>query len=455
MNEKELKMILAEGEGLKVEFKERFDSKNLAKEIVAFANTEGGRIFLGVSDEGEIKGTEITNRLKSQIQDIARNCEPSIKISFEEVGKVLVIAVFEGENKPYQCSLGFYLREGPNSQKLSRDEILNFVTGVGKIKFDEQINENFKFPEDFDEDRFEKFLKKSNITNKNILDVLINLSLAVKKGNEIIFNNAGILLFGKNIERFVKQNFVYCTLFKGNERVDIIDRKEFKEDLLTNYFEALNFLKKHLKLSYILEGSGPRKEVLELPEEALKEALINSLIHRDYFETGFGVNVEIFDDRVEITNWGKLLFDRKELGKISIPRNPILFDLFHRLNMIEKAGSGINRIKRLIKEMNLKVRFESSDFFRVIFMRHLDDESTPQVTPQVTPQAELTELEKKVFLEIRNNPKISRNNLSKRLGIGEDTVKEYLRKLREKGILRRIGETSAGYWEVKEKDGKK
>ena len=88
-------------------------------------------------------------------------------------------------------------------------------------------------------------------------------------------------------------------------------------------------------------------------------------------------------------------------------------------------------------------------------MRHLDDESTPQVTPQVTPQAELTELEKKVFLEIRNNPKISRNNLSKRLGIGEDTVKEYLRKLREKGILRRIGETSAGYWEVKEKDGKK
>src|SRR3990167_1411387 len=109
MDKKEINLILEEGEGLKIEFKESFDSKNLTKELVAFANSEGGKIFLGISDKKEIKGIDVNNKLKSQIQDIARNCEPSIKINFEEVGKVLVIAVFEGENKPYQCSLGFYL----------------------------------------------------------------------------------------------------------------------------------------------------------------------------------------------------------------------------------------------------------------------------------------------------------------------------------------------------------
>ena len=447
MDEKELNLMLEEGEGFKVEFKESFDSKNLAKEICAFANSEGGRIFIGVNDKGETKGVEISNKLRSQIQDIARNCDPPIKIVFEEIDNVLIVNVPEGESKPYQCSSGFYLREGPNSQKLSRDEIINFVTGVGKIKFDEQINEDFKFPEDFDESKFRDFLKKTNISNDNAEDILVNLSLAIKKGNKIIFNNAGILLFGKGIERFIKQNFVYCTLFKGNERVDIIDRKEFKEDLLTNYFEALNFLKKHLRLSYLIGGGGPRKEVLELPEEALKEALINSLIHRDYFETGFGVNVEIFDDRVEITNWGKLLFDRKELGKVSIPRNSILFDLFHRLNMIEKAGSGIGRIRKFVNERGLKVKFEVSEFFRVTFER--SQISIGKATPQATPQAELTDLERKILREIKINPKISRKELSEKLRIGEDTIKEYLRKLREKGVLIRVGETSAGYWEIR------
>jgi len=447
MNKQEFKLILEEGEGLKIEFKESFDAKSSAKEIVAFANSEGGRIFLGVDDQRKVKGIEINNRLKSQIQDIARNCDPPIKIDFEEINDVLVIDVFEGENKPYQCSAGFYLREGPNSQKLSRDEILKFVTRAGKIKFDEQTNESFKFPQDFDEDKFKDFLKKSDISSKDIRDVLINLSLAVKRKNKLIFNNAGILLFGKNIERFVKQNFIYCTLFKGKERVNIIDRKEFKSDLLTNYLEALNFLKKHLKLSYVIEGGGPRKEILELPEEALKEALINSIIHRDYFETGFGVNVEIFDDRVEITNWGKLLFDAKELGKVSIPRNPLLFDLFHRLNMIEKAGSGINRIKQLVKERNLKVRFESKDFFRVIFER-------PATAFKEAVEKTVEKTVEKILQLIRENSKITQEELSEKTGLTRRGIEWNLAQLKQKRVLKRVGADKGGYWKVIENEAK-
>src|SRR3989338_5870548 len=141
MNKKELNCILQEGEGLKLEFKESLS--NLDKELVAFVNSEGGRIFLGVSDNKKIKGINITNKLKSEIQDIANNCDPKIKIKLEEFDKVLIIHVEEGADKPYKCSSGFYLRQGPNSQKLKRDEIIGLIHDSGKIRFDAQLNRKF------------------------------------------------------------------------------------------------------------------------------------------------------------------------------------------------------------------------------------------------------------------------------------------------------------------------
>ena len=110
MNQKEFEFILKHGEGLKSEFKENFDSKKIGKEIAAFANTEGGRVFIGVNDNGEVKGIKITNKLKSEIQDIARNCDPSICIKLETIGNVLIVNVDEGVNNPYRCSAGFFLR---------------------------------------------------------------------------------------------------------------------------------------------------------------------------------------------------------------------------------------------------------------------------------------------------------------------------------------------------------
>jgi len=105
MNEKELQLILEAGEGYIIEFKEALT--NIDKELVAFANSSGGRIFLGITDGEKIKGVKITNKLKSQIQDIANNCQPPVKILFEEFKNILVIIVREGEDKPYKCSSGF------------------------------------------------------------------------------------------------------------------------------------------------------------------------------------------------------------------------------------------------------------------------------------------------------------------------------------------------------------
>lgn len=445
MNKEEFEFILQEGEGFKIEFKESFDAKSLAKEIVAFANSEGGKIFIGVDDKGEIKGIKITNKLKSQIQDIARNCDPAVVIEIGAINNVLIVNINEGSNKPYKCSDGFYLRQGSNSQKLSTDEIRTFFNKEGKIFFDEMINERFSFENGFDREKFNAFLQKAKISRViSDEDILKNLGVLTENGK---FKNAGVLFFCDSVERFFRHAIVTCVLYRGIDKYKIIDRKDFIEDAISNYNDAMIFLFRNLRLEYKIETAGPREEILEVPEEALREALINAIVHRDYNEKGANVQIDIFDDRIEISNPGGLVpaIKKEDFGKKSISRNPLLFSLFKRADLVEKVGSGILRMRKAMKQAKLSApKFEFTNFFNVIFKRP----KIPQATPQATPQAELTELEKKILSEIKNKPKISRNELAKNLEISSDTVKEYLKKLKQKRAIKRIGKTSAGYWEI-------
>ena len=153
-SKQEIELILQGGEGYRIEFKER--SSNINKEMVAFANASGGRIFIGITDDGKIKGIKIDNTLKSQIQDIANNCDPPVKILFNQFENILIIEVREGTDKPYECSSGFYNRTGPNAQKLLRNEIVEFVKSEGKIRFDELIYKDFT-KKDFSEEKFKLF----------------------------------------------------------------------------------------------------------------------------------------------------------------------------------------------------------------------------------------------------------------------------------------------------------
>ncbi len=106
MDKDELDIILAEGEGYKIEFKE--GARGFEKDMVAFANSSGGKIFLGVTDDGKVRGIDTTNRLRSRIQDMANNCNPKIKIITDEMEDIFIIDVREGMDKPYACSSGFY-----------------------------------------------------------------------------------------------------------------------------------------------------------------------------------------------------------------------------------------------------------------------------------------------------------------------------------------------------------
>ena len=221
MNKKELKFLISEGEGYNLEFKETFSSE-LAKEICAFANANGGKIILGITDKKQIKGIEITNRLKSQIYDLCRNLDPKLGVTLDEIENILIIDVQEGTNKPYSANGKFFMRQGTNSQQLTREEIRTFFQKEGLILFDEKSNQKFNFEADFNKEAFNLFLKKSNISQ--ILskeEILRNLELLEKDK----LKNAGVLLFCNKITKFFLNAQITCVLFLGKDKVNILDKK--------------------------------------------------------------------------------------------------------------------------------------------------------------------------------------------------------------------------------------
>ena len=228
---KRLELILQEGEGLHVEFKENVN-KQLDREIVAFANTSGGSIFIGINDANEIVGIKITNDIRSQIQDIAHNCDPGIQIgllSYPE-HKVIEVTVAEGHDKPYRCKDGFYIRQGENTQKLKRDELLNFITENSNVRFDEAINKKFQFPKDFSEERFFEYLKISGIEKiASIKDILISLNIAEDNKSGFKLTNAGLLFFAKSPQHFFPESYITAVIYKSMDRFSIIDKKEISQ----------------------------------------------------------------------------------------------------------------------------------------------------------------------------------------------------------------------------------
>ncbi len=371
MTDKELNVILQELEGYRVEFKEKV--ANLDKELVAFANASGGRIFIGIDDDGVVKGVNIDNLLKTQVQDVANNCDPRIRISMEEFRNILIVHVPAGDDKPYRCSTGFYLRAGPNSQKMKRNEILAFMKSEGKVRFDELVPERFDFKNDFAPRKLDSFLKLADITDAlGAKDMLENLGAASVERNAVVMNNSGVLFFSKDLNRIYPHVAVTCVLYKGTEKVEVLDRKDFNDDILSNVEEALRFLRRNLPVRYDMTGHARRNEVLQIPEAVLREAVVNAVAHRDYFERGANVMVEIFDDRIEISNPGGLVkgLTPENFGKRSVLRNPNISSLLHRAGYVEKMGTGVSRMREILKQAKLRPpEFEFNSFFTVTFRR--------------------------------------------------------------------------------------
>ncbi|MFH0906499.1 MAG: RNA-binding domain-containing protein [archaeon] len=448
MNEIEFKLIISEGEGQFIEFKESID-KSLAKEIVAFSNASGGKILVGIKDNKEVLGINITNRIKSEITDIARKCDPSIKLSFDNYKNILIINVSEGEDKPYQCSEGFFIRFGPNSQKLNRSEIISFNIKYNKIRFDEQICEEFSF-KDFDNDKFKYYLKLANISKSiNKENILRNLNVLTDKG----FRNAGVLFFAKEPSKFISSSQIRCVHFKDDERVEILDKKEIDKGIIGNIEFATNYLKERVPVRYEITGLH-RKEFPQFPFEAYREAIVNAVVHRDYFEVG-DVAVEKLKNSIIVNNFGGISneFLKKQFGKISIPRNRIIADLLSKTDLMEKVGTGINRMKNHCRKNNNNLEFRYDEFY---FLVEFKSESNSfehinkfEIVDNKVANKVANKSSQKILYSLDENPKITIAELSRELNLNASTIKKSLSNLKKQGLIKREGSKKIGNWIIK------
>ena len=443
MDKKELDIILKEGEGYKIEFKEGIG--NIGKELIALANSSGGRIFLGISDNGEIRGIKITNELKSRIQDIANNCKPKTKISIEDFKNILIINVREGEDKPYECSSGFHKRIGPNSQKMTRDEIIDVFKSEGKVRFDELIEPKFFYPRDFDKSKLIKFLQLAGLsTSIKTEKILLNLGIGEKQEGRVYFNNAGALFFAKAPQRLVPWSVFTVALFKDKGGANVIDRKEITGGLFEIVDQVIDFVRLYSKVAYRFTGRPQREEIYEYPLEAIREAVINSVMHKDYFEHGHNNILKFFPDRIQIENiWLKPR--NFVLGKTIFRRNQLIADLFARIHFGEKLGSGMQRMRDICKSENTpypRIEFTDTHFYIIFkqskeYLKIIEREKTKDEITVV-----LNERQRKAIEYVKKKGSISISEYISLNNVSDKTTRRDLTGLVAKGIFRREGVTT-------------
>ena len=363
-------------------------------------------------------GVKDSNLLRARVQDIARNCDPPVKVFAEPVGEVFAVHVRESDAKPVQCSDGFFWRQGAVTQKLSRDEIRDFFRVEGVIRFDLSPCPHFRYPEDFDRKKFDTWLRYSNITGGlPVEDVLVNIEVAERTAERLLFRNAGVLFFARNVRHFFPEAYVTCLLGRGTDKVHILDRRDFDSGIVADIEDAMRFIERNTRTAYRIEGLR-RQNVPEYPMQALREAITNAVMHRDWFFEGANVFVELYADRVEVSSPGGLPrgLTLNDLGRKSIRRNALISDLLHRIQFIEKAGTGIRRIREEARELHCPApEFEANDFVTVTFRPNPEVQATAgdgDVTGEVT-----GEVSREVRLLQALSGEMTRQQLQEALGL--------------------------------------
>ena len=195
-----------------------------------------------------------------------------------------------------------------------------------------------------------------------------------------------------------------------------------------------------------------REDIYEIPIEALREAVVNAIMHRDYSVRGTSLMIEIFDDRIEILNPGGLPkgLSKDFFGKVSIRRNELISDLFYRLDKVERVGMGIHKMKETMALAGLKEPvFETDGFFRAIFFRPKRGDIFPTVQKVGDGLVDgLVENQILMLYRMKENPHVSKREMAESVGISTTAIDKNIVALKKKGLLRRIGPARGGHWAV-------
>lgn len=372
---------ISNGEDSFTQFKENItNNEKLAEELVAFSNSKGGFLIIGVSDNHDILGLsdDDIRRLNLLIGNVINSnivppIYPMTEIKVIDDKKLLILEISEGVSKPYSTNKGVYLtKAGSDKRKISPEELKRLFAESKKLYADEEIVYGTNI-NDLDTSLFYKFLEKDNVSiyeelrngNLQLSQVLENLELS--RENQLTL--AGNLIFGINPQKFNKSFYIDCCYFDGNViSVDkYISKKTIDGNFLTMFNNSLDFLKSNL-ISFQDGIDFNSSSTLEIDERVLTELIVNALVHRDYYIQS-SIKIFIFHDRVEIISPGKLtnsLTVEKIKNGISIHRNPILNSICKNVLPYSGYGSGIKRAISINENIVFENDIEKEQFICII-----------------------------------------------------------------------------------------
>ena len=487
------------GESKNIEYKVTLPDKSekYMKTIVAFANTQGGKLIVGVDDNShQVIGVD--NDILFELMDsianaVSDSCMPQIIPDIEpqtmEGKTVIVVSVEAGKNRPYYLKSkgkenGTYIRVAGTSRQAFPEKIRELEMEGARISWDELTCVGYPVTESATEklcQDIEYFRRKAGMAEHTMKkEQLINWRILKQSEGQLLATNAYALLTSD----YFPFSKTQCAVFKGTERAVFLDKREFTGPVYMQIEEAVDFVLRNIRLGATISGLV-RKEQYELPPEAIREMIINAHCHRNLLEESC-IQVAVYDDRLEVTSPGGLYngltYEEVMNGRSKI-RNKGLANVFSQMGFVEAWGSGIKRILNAAKEYDLpepKIQ-EFDNMFRVELFRktpmmeEVGEEKgreasekhrrsigeasekhrrsvgeTPEEHRRNSEETELNDTQRRIMEMLSKDNQLSAAKLAEKIGIARRNIEVNIKNLKIKGILVRHGSPKNGYWEVTE-----
>lgn len=418
-------------------------TKDIKKEIVAFANSSGGKIYIGIDDDGNIVGLD---NIKKDIESLSGMIKDGIKSDltlYTNIGQekindkdIIVLEILDAPNKPYYLSdkglksSGVYLRSGNTSVPASDEVIKKLIIDSQNIPFEEMISKYQNLHFDY---LYELFRVKKIDLNDTTLKTLNIVNLDGK------YTNLGLLLSDEC------PFSTKCAIFEGNNDIKFKDRKEFTGSLLKQVNDVNDYLNIYNRIFGEIKGFE-RIDIRDYPEYALREAVLNAIIHRDYNYSG-SILISLYDNHFEITSLGGLIkglkIDDLYFG-VSQTRNRNLANIFFRLNYVESFGTGIKRIIQSYENFSEKpIILSTENTFKVtLYNVNYKENNNAQLPSNLSQEEKIVE-----YLKI--NKKINRIIIEKLLDISPTRAKTIISNMIKNDILESLGNGKNTFYVLK------
>lgn len=433
-------------EGVDTEFKELDRTKgtlpdSIPKEIVAFVNTEGGDLYVGIRNDGRVVGVADPDDVMTRISNVAHDAirpdvMPFIQIrTIEMEGKQVVkTTVAVGTERPYYLTKeglrprGVFVRRGSACIPLNEAGIREMIMETSGKSYEECRSLNQELT-------FESF--QAEMAARNIEFGTAQMKTLKIIGNDGLYTNLALLLSDQCAHT------IKIAVFQGADNAVFRERKEFSGSLLKQLNDAYQFLDFFNRTEATFTGLR-RTDQRDYPEETVREALLNSIIHRDYLFSGSTI-INLFDDRIEFISLGGLVrgisMEAIFLG-VSQSRNPNLAAVFYRLGLVESYGTGIRKIMRLYQGFDPQPVFKSAEgaFTVELFNRNENPENgeiavSDGMDRQTEPVQEAEEIRAAVYQKAKAQGKVTRKEVEQEYGFGSTKAFKVLKALCEAGLL--------------------